>query len=287
MAYDVPDHAFDFMAEGETLTLTYVARVDNNFAPNNEYSFAPFTITITGHNDVPTIVVNQTVAAGGVVEDSNVIPPGGTAAGGLGPPGGSGNIATAGTVTFNDVDLTDTHTASFVLKSTDASGDLPGFAEGVGPNAAHIGTFALNPVSEVPADGNDNGSVGWTFTLDDDDPVLQSLAEGQTITQVYTVTITDNNGATVTQDVTVTITGSNDSPNHAPVIVEELTTKGGVTEDAATPTLSTGGTITFQDVDLIDTHTAGFVLKSPMPPPICRALTRAIRRLRPISAPLR
>ena len=34
--YSIADSAFDFLAVGETLTLTYMARVDNNFAPNNE-----------------------------------------------------------------------------------------------------------------------------------------------------------------------------------------------------------------------------------------------------------
>jgi VCBS repeat-containing protein len=105
--YNVQDHALDFLAEGETLTLTYMARVDNNYAPSDEFTFAPFTITITGTNDVPTIVANLTNASGGVVEDSNV--------------NASGNIATDGTITFNDVDLTDTHTASFVLKSSHAT----------------------------------------------------------------------------------------------------------------------------------------------------------------------
>src|SRR5205814_34213 len=68
-----------------------------------------------------------------------------------------------------------------------------------------------------------------------------------------------NNGAPVTQDVTVTITGVNDGPT---IVSGSTTPTGGVTEDAATPTLSTGGTITFQDLDLIDTHTATFALKS-------------------------
>src|SRR5205085_4747782 len=70
--YNVADHALDFLADGETLTLTYIARVDNNFAPNNEAGFASFTITVTGTNDTPTIVVNQTTPTGAVVEDSNV-----------------------------------------------------------------------------------------------------------------------------------------------------------------------------------------------------------------------
>ena len=56
--------------------------------------------------------------------------------------------------------------------------------------------------------------MGWTFNLNDNDPTLQSLGEGQTITQVYTVTVSDGHtGGTVTQDVTVTITGKNDAPS--------------------------------------------------------------------------
>ena len=83
-----------------------MARIDNNFALNNDFSLVPFTITITGTNDKPTIVADHTTAAGGVIEDSNV--------------NEAGNITAGGTVTFNDVDLTDTHTATFVLKSSDA-----------------------------------------------------------------------------------------------------------------------------------------------------------------------
>ena len=67
-------------------------------------------------------------------------------------------------------------------------------------------------MNENNADTDNTGSVGWTFTLPDDNPVLQSLAVGQTITQVYTVTLDDHHGGTVTQDVTITIIGTNDAP---------------------------------------------------------------------------
>ena len=40
--YSIADSAFDFLAAGETLTLTYIAQVDNNFAPNNETGFQSF-----------------------------------------------------------------------------------------------------------------------------------------------------------------------------------------------------------------------------------------------------
>src|SRR4029453_3596177 len=118
----------------------------------------------------------------------------------------SKEIVTHGMITFQDLDLTDTRTADFVPKSS--TSDLPGFTE----NKTYVGTFALAPVDENNTDTNNIGSVGWTFTLDDCDPVLQSLAKGQTITQVYTVTVSDGHGGTVEQDVTVTITGTNDEP---------------------------------------------------------------------------
>ena len=52
--YRVADHAFDFLAAGETLTLTYMARVDTNYSEFNTYVLKPFTVTITGTNDLPT-----------------------------------------------------------------------------------------------------------------------------------------------------------------------------------------------------------------------------------------
>src|SRR6202022_1637491 len=64
--YSVADGAFDFLAAGETLTLTYMARVDNNFAPNDEATLKSFTITITGTNDVPVITTGpESVAYSG------------------------------------------------------------------------------------------------------------------------------------------------------------------------------------------------------------------------------
>ena len=56
--YSLADGALDFLAAGETLTLTYIARVDNNFAANNETTFKTFTITITGTNDAPVLATS-------------------------------------------------------------------------------------------------------------------------------------------------------------------------------------------------------------------------------------
>jgi VCBS repeat-containing protein len=240
--YSVVDKAFDFLAKGEILTLNYVAQVDDG---HGGVVSTPITVSIngadvsvTGTNDVPTIVPESTTATGAMTEDA------------------AATLTADGTITFQDLDLTDTHTAAFVLKSSDATANLPGYSEAA--PLSQIGAFALTAISESP--GNSTiGSVGWTFTLDDSDPVLQSLAKGQTITQIYTVTLTDNNGASVTQDVTVTITGTND----APVITSDTAAAtGAVTEDANAPNLTASGTLQIQDLDLIDTHAAGYVFST-------------------------
>ena len=112
---------------------------------------------------------------------------------------------------------------------------------------------------EGPSDVNLTGTLGWSFTLADNNSVLQSLAEGQTITQVYTVTVTDNNGAPVSQDVTVTITGTND----APVITSDAAAaSGAVTEDVnLQDVLDVSGTVVGHDV--ATSGTLGFQRRRP------------------------
>ena len=76
-----------------------------------------------------------------------------------------------------------------MLKSSDASGEPAGLCRRHEPTLRSIGTFAIDRRSARDnTDTVNTGSLGWSFTLADNDPVLQSLAAGQTITQVYTVT---------------------------------------------------------------------------------------------------
>ncbi|TEW53206.1 hypothetical protein E2R68_13310, partial [Psychromonas sp. RZ22] len=76
----------------------------------------------------------------------------------------------------------------------------------------------------------------WTYTADNLQPAIQSLAEGQPLTDTITVLAADGTPTVLT----VTITGTNDAP--------ELT----LTPDAAQPFT---GTLTETDVDTTDTHT--------------------------------
>jgi hypothetical protein len=82
--------------------------------------------------------------------------------------------------------------------------------------------------------------VGWSFAIPDSNPVLQSLAMGQILNLIYTITL--NNGPS--QDVTVTLIGTNDIPS----IVSSSIDTPVLTEDsvAANLNISVGGTIMFQ-----------------------------------------
>ena len=92
-------------------------------------------------------------------------------------------------IAFSDVETADTHTASFTPQ-----------------DSGYVGTFSLDPVTEAAG----SGSVAWHYTVNNSD--IQFLAQGQTLTQTYTVFVTDDHGVSAAQDVTVAINGTNDAP---------------------------------------------------------------------------
>ena len=53
-----------------------------------------------------------------------------------------------GTITFQDNDPIDINSVAFFRKSSNAAADLPGFAEGIGTQAAYIGLFWLGNVTQ-------------------------------------------------------------------------------------------------------------------------------------------
>ncbi len=238
---------FNFLGQGETAT--FMLQVLSQSGPDSALVIIP--IIISGDNDVPndngvpngapTIVLDSSDIVGGVKEDTPV---------------GAPSLTKDGTITFRDVDLSDTHTVVHEFTSSSSGSilnpasnpSLPGFGPG-----AHLGTFTLGPIVENATDTINTGTVQWHFSLPDNDPTLQSLAEGQTITQVYTITITDVHGALVTQTVTITITGTND----APVIDAITATALSEQTDTSALTLAAPIHVTFTDVDLTDIgHTA-------------------------------
>ncbi len=92
----------------------------------------------------------------------------------------------------------------------------------------------------VDADGD------WSYTLDNASAAVQELRGGQTVTDTFTVGVTDGGGLDDTGTVTVTVTGANDAP-----ILDDQTVAT-VTEDGTT---SASGTLAYDGVDVGDTHT--------------------------------
>ena len=89
-----------------------------------------------------------------------------------------------------------------------------------------------------------NATTGaWTYQLSNSAEVVQALAGGETKTETFTVTVTDDKGATATQDVVITINGTNDTP-----VITSSAQTGTVKEDT---TLSVTGTVTSNDVDVL------------------------------------
>src|SRR5262249_56397346 len=98
--FSAPDKTFDFLAAGETLTITYNVTVTDNTGASLTQ---PVTITITGSNDPPMLAADAS-----------------------GPHITTHAVHTPGPLPFTDVDLTDHHTVSTsVTSATSPLGATP------------------------------------------------------------------------------------------------------------------------------------------------------------------
>jgi VCBS repeat-containing protein len=197
--YSFPDGAFDFLGAGETLTLTYTARVNNNFLQSPETGTKQFTIAITGTNDVPTIAATS---------DAITKQP------------GTGHIAddtASGTIVFTDVDLTDRPAVSATFSSFklvdahnhDVTSTLTA-AQIAAVDAVEI------PLLITEAAGNtNNGSATWTYSLAD--KAFDFLAPGDTLVLNYLAQVDDGHGGVATQPITITIS----DPAVGPMVLAE------------------------------------------------------------------
>ena len=133
---------------------------------------------------------------------------------------------TSGVIKFTDVDADDVHTVQ------------------VATPVGAVGTF--NAVVSNTSAGDGEGAVTWTYTVDNAE--IDHLAEGEVLTQTYTIILDDGNGGTASQTVTVTITGTNDAP-----IVTDDTAATTATDNGVAVT---GNVLTNDsDVDSTDTLT--------------------------------
>ncbi|MEG3756289.1 VCBS domain-containing protein, partial [Psychromonas arctica] len=105
-------------------------------------------------------------------------------------------------------------------------------------------TFTAETVSGIYGDITIDADGNWTYAADNTQAAIQSLDDGESITDTITVMTSDG----VEQEIVITINGVDDLS----VVSGDAT--GVVTEDDAA-TLSTTGTLTLSDVDSSDTTT--------------------------------
>ena len=140
------------------------------------------TTTVTG-----TTTTGTTTVTGTTTSDTSTITETTTTA--------ATTLTDTGTITFEDVDLLDMHTAAVTGSVTNAAGE------------AVRGQLTLGAVDNTE---DQFGGLGWTYSVEDG--ALDDLSEGETRVETFTVALDDGNGGVVEQDVVITITGTNDGP---------------------------------------------------------------------------
>ena len=165
--FSAPDLAFDYLAAGEHLQITYVVQLDDHAGG---VSTQNVVVTVIGTNDKPVYLSGPESAH--LTEGQHVSP--------------AGNLTAQGDLFFTDVDLSDTHTVS-----TTVSAALSGGGSIPLSNAALLAAFAT---SLEDSTGHVLGEVDWNFALPNN--LTNFLGGGQTLTLTYHVAVNDHAGRT-------------------------------------------------------------------------------------------
>ena len=169
-----PGTDFDDLDAGDTESITISYTVSDGVGGS---ASSTVSVVVTGTNDVPVIDLADSTVTGAATEATDNAEP------------GDPDLTAAGELKFIDVDADGTHTVNVT----------PSFG------VAGILTAAIT----TPAVGA-TGTVSWDYTVPEGS--FDYLTTGETATEVFRVTVTDDQGTTAFQDITVTITGTNDSP---------------------------------------------------------------------------
>src|SRR6185312_893058 len=153
--------AFDYLAVGESLTLTYTVRATDGSTTFDEQTV---TITITGTNDIPNITVGSGDSAAETLAET------------------SAALTVSGTLTVNDADLSDAVTPT--VQSVLATGTTTGLGSN---NAALLAMLGVTPAS-IDANPADANNLHWAFNSSPE--AFDYLAVGEPLTLTYTVRAT-------------------------------------------------------------------------------------------------
>lgn len=221
--------------EGQIVTETFTVYVRDE---HGAWTSQELTVNVTGTNDRPEIshVDELVLKETGVRDGGNEAT---TPEGTIAPEGDAHRLTATGHVTADDVDNDD-----------DAGTLRYSFADGQTSISTELGGVTIDQ----------NGD--YTYTLNDG--AANSLAQGETRTETFTVMVTDSHGATHEAVVNVTIYGTNDQPTLSlsnPVLnvyeagvgrdeAGNIITSNGEEENGSyTGSLSASGTAVGNDVD--------------------------------------
>ena len=231
--------SFDYLANGETLTLTYTLTLSDG-----ESGTTPDThnivITINGTNDDPQIT--------GVVTTASLTET-------------DAALSASGTLTVADIDKSNlvNTSHSLVVSSNNNSAlttDVDGNVVPADPNGStHAQLLAMlsldgNPLLDATEQSD---TLNWSFNSNVTDlnhnQAFDYLEFGENLVLTYTITVEDTDGRTATENVVITINGSNETPQ-----ITAGADTASLTESDST--LSTSGDFSVSDVDTANTVSA-------------------------------
>jgi uncharacterized repeat protein (TIGR01451 family) len=196
--FSAPDLAFDYLAAGEQINITYVVQIDDQ---KGGVSTQNVTVTVNGTNDKPVVLAFPESAH--LTEDHNL---------------SGGNLTANGDFWFSDLDLSDTHTVSTTATATRSGG-------GTVPISNSDLIDAMGAIIDPDSTSHVLGEVDWNFALPNS--AVDFLAEGETLTLKYQIIVTDSAGASDTEEVCITVLGIN-----KPVVTKTATVPGGTADHA-------------------------------------------------------
>ncbi|MDB9526378.1 Ig-like domain-containing protein, partial [Oscillatoria sp. CS-180] len=118
----------------------------------------------------------------------------------------------------------------------------------------HGSTTETDPAADITGD---YGTLDWTgngtysYTLDNKNPAVQGLDDGETLTETFTYEISDGQGGTDTATLTITIDGVNDAP-----VVETAIANQNTPDDTTIAPVDISGNFSDPDTNDILTYTA-------------------------------
>ncbi len=207
-------HAENALDDNESHTEKFTVYVKDQ---NNAWTPQEITVTVTGKNDAPEILVNGknlAVVEAGVRDDLNT-----------------------STVDHNEA-FAGTPTANGTITAWDADGDALTFtAKADNATYDNYGSFSID------IHGN------YTFTLNNaEDSAADKLRDGETVVLKYTVTISDGDAQTQ-QTIEVTITGTNDKPELTLTPTDSFVKEDNTPHDTSDDNLTATGRWDTNDID--------------------------------------